>query len=90
MARKKTGKKPASLPDFGRNMLLYYAAVGVVALGYIILSIGGANSFTSLTLGPIVLVLGYLVAIPVALLSGVRAKRGSGNDLTDEDSGPAS
>ncbi len=87
MARKKAENNLDSLPDFGRNMVLYYVAVGVVALGYFILSIGGANSFTSLTLGPIVLVLGYLVAIPVALLSGVHKKRESVNGQSTKTTG---
>jgi hypothetical protein len=67
MARKAT-------PSIGftRNLILYYAAIGVIILGYVFLSIGGANSFTSLTLGPVVLVAGYLVAMPVALLMGAR------------------
>ena len=69
MVRKTSEKK-----DFRLNLILYYAAIGVILLGYIFLSIGGANSFTSLTLGPIVLVIGYLVAIPIALLAGVHRK----------------
>ena len=64
-------KKAAKQIDFSKNLKLYYIAVAVIVLGYIILSLGGANSFTSLTLGPIVLVIGYLIAIPIALLSGV-------------------
>jgi hypothetical protein len=67
-------KKTVEKLEFRRNLILYYAAIGVIVLGYVFLSIGGANSFTSLTLGPIVLVIGYLVAMPVALLSGVRRK----------------
>ena len=63
--------------DFLKNVKLYYAAVGVIVLGYIILSIGKANSFTSLTLGPVVLVIGYLVAIPISLLTGVKKTDGS-------------
>ena len=69
--------------DFSKNVVLYYAAVGVIILGYIIFSIGDANSFTSLTLGPIVLVIGYLVAITVALLKGVRK---SDNDKEPSES----
>ena len=65
-------RKTSSSIDFTRNLILYYAAIGVIILGYVFLSIGGANSFTSLTLGPIVLVAGYLVAMPVALLVGAR------------------
>lgn len=60
--------------DFSRNLKFYYAAIGVIILGYIFLAIGGANSFTSLTLGPIILVAGYLVAMPIALLIGFRKK----------------
>ena len=87
MARKKTENNLDSLPDFGRNMVLYYVAVGVVALGYFILSIGGANSFTSLTLGPLLLVLGYLVAIPVALLSGVHKKSENSDGQSNNTTG---
>ncbi len=66
-------KKPLK-NDFSRNLKLYYAAVGVIILGYIFLSIGDANSITSLTLGPIILVVGYLIVMPIALLKGVNKK----------------
>ena len=56
--------------EFSRNLKLYYAAIGIIIIGYIFLSIGDANSFTSITLGPIILVLGYIVAVPIALLCG--------------------
>ena len=68
-------RKMPKKTDLSKNIVYYYIAVGVVVLGYVFLMIGGANSFTSLTLGPIVLVLGYIVAIPLALLAGV-GKRG--------------
>lgn len=67
-------RKAPKKTDFSKNVKLYYAAVAVVILGYIFLAIGDANSFTSLTLGPVVLVIGYLVAIPVALLAGIKDK----------------
>ena len=69
-------KKMPKKVDFSKNIRLYYIAVLFIILGYIILSIGDATSFTSLTLGQIVLVVGYLVAIPIALLSGVRKTNG--------------
>ena len=56
-------------------MKYYYAAIGVIALGYLFLSIGGADSFTSLTLGPITLVAGYLIAMPIALMVDFRKKK---------------
>jgi len=67
-------KKSRKNVDLGNNLKLYYGAVGVILLGYIFLSIGDANSLTSLTIGPIVLVLGYLVVMPFALLAGVGKK----------------
>ena len=67
-------RKSPKRNDLSRNLKLYYMAIGVIILGYIFLSIGDANSFTSITLGPIVIVLGYIVAVPFALLTGVHEK----------------
>ncbi|HUT64242.1 MAG TPA: hypothetical protein VMZ04_09835 [Anaerolineae bacterium] len=75
-------KKRVEKKDLSKNVKFYYAAVAVIILGYIILSIGDADSFTSLTLGPIILVVGYLIIIPLALLSGVRKKDGN-KELSD-------
>ena len=71
------------ITDLSKNVKVYYAAVAVVILGYIILSIGDAESFTSLTLGPIILVVGYLVVIPFALLAGVR-KKNDNKELSEQ------
>jgi hypothetical protein len=70
--------------DFTRNLIFYYAAIGVIILGYIFLAIGGANSFTSLTLGPIILVAGYVIAMPLALLTGFGNKK----DIPEEKESP--
>jgi hypothetical protein len=59
----------SSLPYGPRHWLIFAAGLGAIALGYIFLSIGPADSFSSLTIGPILLVLGYCVLIPVALLA---------------------
>lgn len=77
MARKMIEKK-----NFLGNLILYYASLGVIVLGYVFLSMGDANSFTSLTLGPIILVLGYIIAIPIALLVGVTRKDAPDNTDT--------
>ena len=68
-------KKNVKKDDLSRNLKLYYTAIGIIILGYIFLAIGNADSFTSITLGPIILVLGYIVAVPIALLSGVLQKK---------------
>ena len=72
--------------DLSRNLKLYYMAIGVIILGYIFLSIGDADSFTSITLGPIVIVIGYIVAVPFALLSGVHKKEN--NTVSEEIKNP--
>ena len=84
MPRKNEGKV-----DFSRNLKLYYGAVAVIIFGYILLSIGDANSITSLTLGPIILVIGYLIAMPIALLSGI-GKKENGKDSSESKKQPAS
>lgn len=79
-------RKVQEKANFHSNIVLYYAAIGVIILGYVFLSIGDANSLTSLTLGPVVLVAGYLVAMPVALLMGLN--RGDDPVAETEQSAP--
>ena len=55
--------------DFGReNYLFLLAGVATIFLGYIIMWLGDATSFLSVTLAPLVLLAGYLVLIPLGLL----------------------
>ncbi|HAE87532.1 TPA: hypothetical protein DCG86_05865 [Candidatus Marinimicrobia bacterium] len=48
---------------------LYFFAAGIISilLGYFSLAIGETNDVWSLTIGPILLVLGYVVLLPIAL-----------------------
>ena len=62
-------RKPVHIA-MSKNLLGYYAAIGIIILGYIVLAIGDADSLTSRTLGPIIIVIGYLIAVPAALLFG--------------------
>ncbi|MEE9464869.1 MAG: hypothetical protein V3W14_04765 [Candidatus Neomarinimicrobiota bacterium] len=55
--------------EYGRvNYLIFLAGVVDIALAYVIMAAGGLNSFSSLTIAPIMLVIGYVVIIPVAIL----------------------
>lgn len=72
-------KKKALKEDLSKNLKFYYGSIGIIILGYIFLSIGSADSFTSITLGPIIIVLGYIVAVPFALLAGLRSKESPEN-----------
>ena len=48
--------------------VLFGIGVFVIILGYLIMYLGEVNSFQSLTLSPILLLIGYLIIIPYALL----------------------
>lgn len=66
---KGSGKKESTaLPFKKQNYLLFTLGLLTIVLGYIFLSVGPWNSFWSLTLAPVLLVLGYCVIIPVAIL----------------------
>jgi hypothetical protein len=55
-------KKPEGLPFTKRNYYIFLVGLAAIILGYIALSQG------SITLAPILLVLGYCVILPVAIL----------------------
>ena len=61
---------PHPLPYAQRNWQFFWIGLGGIGLGYILLNIPPANGFISMTLAPILLVAGYCVVIPVALLIG--------------------
>ncbi len=78
MAKEKQKKvaaevKGAIVPFDRRNWALFFVGLAVIIVGYIFLSIGPAKSFWSLTLAPILLVAGYCVIVPIAIL--IRKKR---------------
>ena len=63
--RKKT---KASIPFSKENYLIFSIGILVIILGYIFLAQGPADSFWSLTLAPILLVLSYCIIIPISIL----------------------
>jgi len=65
---KRKVKKEFDLYLTTKNYLIFGAAVLVLILGYFFLSKGPADSFWSLTLAPIVLLIGYCVLVPIAIL----------------------
>ena len=50
------------------NYLIFLAGLLLIVFGYIIMALGEVDSFQSITLAPIMLFLGYVVAIPIALI----------------------
>jgi len=71
MAKK---RKQTSASIFGdwdftpANYLIFLTGIVVILLAYIIMALGSTNSFQALTLAPIMLILGYLVIIPLAII----------------------
>ena len=59
---------PKDLPYGRRNWHLGLAGLGTIGLGYACLSVAPAEGFLSLTLAPLLLVAGYCVVIPWAIL----------------------
>lgn len=57
-----------ALPFGRQNGVIFIAGLAVIALGYLFLSIEPATGFASLTLAPLLLVIGYCVLIPWAIL----------------------
>ena len=55
-------------PYIRKNYLLFGFGVFVIIVGYLIMYLGDVNSFQSLVISPLLLLLGYLVIIPLALL----------------------
>jgi hypothetical protein len=69
--RKYRGQSQAAgepLPFSSENYIIFGAGIFLIILGYLALSKGPWDSFWSLTLAPILLVIGYCVAIPLAIL----------------------
>ncbi|MFC1485439.1 hypothetical protein ACFL55_00220 [Candidatus Latescibacterota bacterium] len=75
--------------NFTKNLYGYYLAIGIIILGYVFLAIGGADSFTSRTLGPIIMVIGYLIAVPTALLYNTTKKHDASAELSPDSLKPA-
>ena len=57
-----------ALPFSRKNWSLAIAGLAVILLGYVFLRIPPADGFFSLTLAPVLLVVGYCVLIPMAIL----------------------
>jgi len=79
----------STIPFTGKNLKVFIAGLVVIGLGYALLSMPPADGFLSLTMAPVLLVLGYCVIIPVSLiLKDTRAgqDRDSRNSSTRMDS----
>lgn len=68
------GKKAIKMPLSRENYMIFGIGLVVLVIGFIFLAQGPWDSFWSRTLAPIVLVIGYCVIIPAAILYSKKRK----------------
>ncbi len=74
--RQRTRKKKRETIVFSReNFIIFLIGILVIILGYIFLAQGPADSFWSLTLAPILLVISYCIIIPISILYRKRSPK---------------
>lgn len=78
---------PPALPFTRRNWILFLVGLGVIAVGYVLLRIPPVDGFLSLTAAPILLVAGYCVILPAAILVRHRNRNGGGETTGDSEAG---
>ena len=66
--REKPNIEVLPLPYDRRNLVVFLSGLAVIAVGYLCLGQPPVDGFLSLTLAPMLLVIGYLGLIPAALL----------------------
>ena len=59
----------SDLPFMRKNWTLAAAGLASILIGYVCLRIPPAEGFLSLTLAPVLLVIGYCILIPLAILA---------------------
>lgn len=59
---------PPPIPFGKKNLTLYVAGLAVLIIGYILLSIGPWENPLSRSAAPLVLLIGYLVLFPLAIM----------------------
>ncbi len=68
--KQKSIKEVSQLWGFSNlNYLFFIFGIMLIFLGYIIMILGEVNSFQSLTLAPIFLFVGYIILIPLSLVT---------------------
>ena len=72
--------KESNLPFTRKNWTLAATGLAIILLGYVCLRIPPAEGFLSLTLAPVLLVTGYCVLIPIAILVRDRTPEDEGDD----------
>ena len=62
------------------NYILLMVGILVIILGYIFMSMGSWDSFPSLFISPILLIIGYLLILPASVLYSKKEKAANQNE----------
>ena len=65
---KKSSVSPFNIYWDKKNYMLLFIGIGVIVIGYVFMSMGPWNSFSSLFISPILLVIGYVLILPASIL----------------------
>lgn len=57
-----------------KNYTFLFIGMAVIVIGFYFMSLGPWNSFTSLVISPILLVIGYVIIFPVSILYKKKAE----------------
>jgi len=77
-SKKAAAKKKGPILAFTKtNYYIFALAIGFLLVGYVFLSKGPADSTASLTIAPIILVIGYCILVPLAIFWRKRAQETS-------------
>ena len=79
---KKTFTSPFNIYWEKNNYYLLFAGIGIIILGFYLMSIGPWDSTVSLVVSPIVLVIGYLFVLPASIFY---RKKNSGEENKDNE-----
>ena len=78
-SRRKYKAARKTLPFGKKNYYIFAVGIFIIILGYFALAQGPADSYFSLSVAPVLLVLGYCVIIPTAILyRGGKTEQGTG------------
>ena len=79
---KKTFTSPFNIYWEKNNYYLLYTGIAIIILGFYLMSVGPWDSFTSLVISPIVLVIGYVFVLPASIFY---RKKNNTEDLKESD-----
>ena len=85
--RRRRPSERLRLPYTRRNGAILALGIGVIAIGYLCLAQLPVDGFFTLSLAPVLLVVGYCVLIPIGLLIGGRSEKGATDPKPEKDMG---